>query len=183
MKKQIEGVAFKPGGQRDWVQVMCNGGVALQLALLYSISVGIGYDSPFDFSSMYTPTSIGSAYLGALACCNGDTWASELGSVLSKKDPFHVILWKRVPRGTNGGITLVGVAASFVGGAVVGAAYYLGVLLGQYDSILTHVVPPQYNLILVGGVAGIVGSGIDSLLGATLQYSGWNETTRTVSTE
>ncbi|KAK0165874.1 hypothetical protein PV328_004355, partial [Microctonus aethiopoides] len=28
------------GGQRNWVQVLCNGGMALQLALLYLLDVG-----------------------------------------------------------------------------------------------------------------------------------------------
>lgn len=32
--------------------------------------------------------------------------------------------------------------------------------------------PPQWPLILFGGIAGLLGSIIDSLLGATLQYSG-----------
>ena len=33
--------------------------------------------------------------------------------------------------------------------------------------------PAQWPLIVVGGVAGGVGSLLDSLLGAPLQYSGW----------
>lgn len=36
---------------------------------------------------------------GAFACCNGDTWASEIGSVVGSRDPFLIISRKRVPRG------------------------------------------------------------------------------------
>ena len=41
LKKKIEGDDFKPGGQRNWVQVICNGGVALFMAVQYIHSVGI----------------------------------------------------------------------------------------------------------------------------------------------
>lgn len=42
---------------------------------------------------------------GAFACSNGDTWASELGSVLGGQ-PFLITTFKQVPKGTNGGITM-----------------------------------------------------------------------------
>lgn len=36
---------------------------------------------------------------GAFACSNADTWASELGSVISSNDPFLITTRVRVPRG------------------------------------------------------------------------------------
>ena len=31
---------FKEGGQRNWLQVLCNGGMALELSLLYLLDLG-----------------------------------------------------------------------------------------------------------------------------------------------
>lgn len=108
---------------------------------------------------------------GVFATCNGDTWASELGTVLSKSDPFLVTSFKRVPKGTNGGITLIGTLCSTVGGLVIGMSQYLAVLYFTDKNTLMY-APPQWPMIVFGAFAGFVGSMIDSFLGATLQYSG-----------
>ena len=72
MKRQIEGESFKYGGQRNWIQVFCNGGVGFQICLFFILSVGVAVDSPMDFNRLYSETFLATAYLGALACCNGE---------------------------------------------------------------------------------------------------------------
>lgn len=107
IKKKFE-EDWKGGeGKRNWAQVLCNAGMATQLALLYLMDCGSG-ERPIDFTGHYRSSWLGIGILGAFACCNGDTWASELGSVLAKSDPFLITTRKRVPRGTNGGVTLIG---------------------------------------------------------------------------
>ena len=39
---------FKEDGQRNWLQVLCNGGMALELSLLYLLDLGSA-DLPVDF--------------------------------------------------------------------------------------------------------------------------------------
>lgn len=110
-------------------------------------------------------------FKGSFACCNGDTWASELGSVLGRTQPFLITTRKSVPRGTNGGITIIGLIMSFLGGIVVGLTYYVTVLY-CIDSKTLLMSSPQWPIIIFGGIAGLFGSIIDSLIGATLQFSG-----------
>lgn len=164
---------FKDGGQRNWIQVFCNGGMATQLALLYLLDVGC-VEQPIHFDKHYRSSWLSIGILGAFACCNGDTWASEIGSVVGNKDPFLITSFKRVPKGTNGGVSWVGLAASALGGMTVGLFDYLTILL-TVDTAVLQLAAPQWPIIIVGGIGGFVGSIIDSLLGATLQYSGVNE--------
>lgn len=74
-----------------------------------------------------------------------------------------------ISKGTNGGVTPVGLVASFLGGLAVGAAYFVTQLLLIND---LHAADPQWPLIVYGGVAGLLGSMLDSFLGAHMQYSG-----------
>jgi len=38
---------------------------------------------------------------GALACSNGDTWASELGTVVGRAEPFLITSRQKVPKGKH----------------------------------------------------------------------------------
>ncbi|XP_023934796.1 transmembrane protein 19 [Bicyclus anynana] len=178
LKRKIE-EDFKEGGQRNWVQVLCNGGMATQLGLLYLLDVGAS-ERPINFSKDYRASWLSIGVLGVFACCNGDTWASELGTVLSKSDPVLITTWKQVPKGTNGAISAIGTIVSTLGGLVVGLTHYLTVLYFSDRTLLMY-APPQWSLIIYGAFAGLIGSVIDSLLGATLQYSGVDKDGKIVS--
>lgn len=167
IKKKIDS-DYKEGGQRNWVQVFCNGGVPTELALLYMIEVGPG-EIPVDFGRQFSASWMCLSLLGALACSTGDTWASEVGPVLSQSRPRLISTWEEVPAGTNGGVTTVGLVASFLGGLAVGGAYFISQLLFVKD---LHLADSQWPLIMYGGVAGLLGSLLDSFLGAHMQYSG-----------
>ena len=162
---------FKEGGQRNWVQVLCNGGPNTLYAFLY-----LFYQYPFD-ASINTNDQFGGFLLLAsmcgFACCNGDTWASEVGSVLASSNPRLITTWKEVPKGTNGGVSLVGTLASAAGGGVVGLAYYLSGLAVEEGGCLSCL--GGVELVGLGVVSGFVGSMIDSLFGATVQYSGYDK--------
>ncbi|XP_034019157.1 transmembrane protein 19 [Thalassophryne amazonica] len=168
-KKKID-AEYKEGGQRNWVQVFCNGGVPTELALLYMIEVG-PCEIPVDFTKQFSASWMCLSLLGALACSTGDTWASEVGPVLSQSQPRLITTWKEVPAGTNGGVTPIGLAASFLGGLTVGVTYFVTQLLLVSD---LHLAAPQWPVIAYGAVAGLLGSMLDSFLGAHLQYSGFD---------
>lgn len=74
--------------------------------------------------------------------------------------------------GTNGGVTTVGLVASFLGGAAVGVAYFVTQLVTVSD---LHLADPQWPIVVYGGLAGLLGSMLDSFLGAHMQYSGRTE--------
>lgn len=172
-KKESIEEDFKVGGQRNWIQVICNGGVAAEMAILYMIEIGIT-ESAIDFRNNYVSSWLSIAVLASIAGANGDTWASELGAVFSKGDPVLITSLKPVPRGTNGGVSLPGLLVSLLGGILVGVMYYAALLLFLTRDILSF-CPPQWPVILAGGLAGIFDSLVDSLLGATLQFSGINK--------
>ena len=73
--------------------------------------------------------------------------------------------------GTNGGVSSAGTIASGLGGLLVGLAYYAASCL-LVNAGPMHQTPAQWPLLVVGLMAGVLGSIIDSFLGAVFQYSG-----------
>ncbi|XP_067649311.1 transmembrane protein 19-like isoform X1 [Haliotis asinina] len=170
-KKKFE-EDYKEGGQRNWLQVLCNGGAASLFSVLYLLEAGSA-EKTFDFSRRYSSTWWAAGVLGSLACCCGDTFASEVGTVFGHSKPWLVTTFRRVPRGTNGGVTFTGTVSSMFGGFIVGVAYYATLLLCSTELTLSD-SPPQWPIVLLSTLGGFVGSIIDSYLGALLQFSGYD---------
>lgn len=123
-------------------------------------------------------SSILLSFIGHYSCCNGDTWSSELG-VLSHSDPYLITTMKRVPKGTNGGISFIGTISSILGGFSIGFSFFICSMIKDSNlAISTN----QWIVILIATLSGLIGSLIDSLMGATIQYSGWdNDISKVVS--
>ncbi|KAG6837595.1 hypothetical protein H0H93_007009 [Arthromyces matolae] len=109
------------------------------------------------------------AVLGHLGCCLGDTLASELG-ILSTKKPRLVTTGQEVPPGTNGGMTVWGTTCSVIGGTIIGFVMAL-VLLWENGACGSGIVA---QMVAYGAFAGGFGSLVDSLLGATVQRTRYN---------
>mmetsp|Transcript_358 Transcript_358/g.415 ORF Transcript_358/g.415 Transcript_358/m.415 type:complete len:334 (-) Transcript_358:61-1062(-) len=195
------------GGQRGAVQVLACSILATVVALFFAYY--IGEDCSVDFSSQpstqlelnnildfpylftsvasyasHTPLSVSrkhlaaylwSAYIAHYATTTADTWASELG-ILSKNEPrlITTLFMQEVPRGTNGGVSLFGTLASALGGAFIGCIFWV-------MSSSTHQSQySQYPMVSVGLLCGLLGSLIDSLLGATVQATYYDREKRCI---
>jgi uncharacterized protein (TIGR00297 family) len=134
---------YAKGARRDAGQVLANGGLAALLALAHWLWPEAAW--PW------------AAFAGALAAVNADTWATELG-VLNPAPPRLITTGRAVERGTSGGVSLAGYAAALGGAGLIalGAA-----LFTPADGAL--------RIFAAVTLAGLLGSTLDSLLGAGLQ--------------
>lgn len=134
---------FEKGDTRDAWQAFSNGGVAALCAL----------------GALLAPHAAwGGAFLGALATANGDTWATELGT-LSRAEPWSLRSLRRVPRGSSGAVSPLGLGATAAGGLLIGTI--LGGGVASTGPVLAA----------LGLLTGVLGSLADSLLGASVQAS------------
>ncbi|KAJ7930026.1 integral membrane protein DUF92-domain-containing protein [Mycena leptocephala] len=113
------------------------------------------------------------AALGHFACCLGDTLASELG-ILSSSPPRLITTGKAVPHGTNGGVSVGGTLASFAGGIIMGLMMSISLIIENSACRSTWFALSR-DLLVWGGLGGIGGSGLDSLLGATIQMTRYDD--------
>lgn len=147
-RKQAAASSYEKGGRRDAGQVLANGGLATFVCLLWQL-----WPSELWWF----------AFLGVMAAVNADTWATEIGS-LSRNEPVSIVRLRRVPKGTSGGVSLLGSSAAAVGALVIGLA---AVVLIQAEA--APEVKGGVMLLTVTLVGGLAGAFTDSLLGATVQ--------------
>ncbi|GAB2289244.1 hypothetical protein Dimus_023549 [Dionaea muscipula] len=166
-KRAINPHYFTERGRRNWIQVLYNSGIATVLAVLTCMMREGEDHCLFSRKPSATMKAIVGGIIGHYSCRNGDTWSSELG-ILSDDLPRLFTTMKRVKRGTNGAITKSGLYAAVVAGFMIGLTY---VLYGLFDGECSQVEP--VFVIVLSALLGLCGSQLDSLLGATLQYSGY----------
>lgn len=175
---------YAVGGQRNWIQVLASSFLATLAALAFYYYCGedqhISFGAPANPANVLTigqftvhkstlATYLWAVYLAHYCTANADTWASELG-VLSTHDPRLVttLFTRVVPRGTNGGMSLFGTAASGAGGAFIGAIFWLFSYLPSLQGNGQQAAA-QYPVLIYSLLCGLLGSLVDSVLGATVQ--------------
>ena len=141
-KKRI-GVEQGRGGARGYRNVFSNGIVAAAAAVLFGV-----FQQPV-FIVMY---------VGSVATATADTLASEIG--VTGGIPYMITTLKKVPVGTNGGVTVRGEAVAFLGGLIISLV-----------ALVLNVITLQ--MVVICTFAGFIGTNIDSLVGATLENRGF----------
>ncbi len=141
-KLQYE-LLYEKSSMRDAGQVAANGGIASVLVALW-----------YMFPSM---TFVYTGFVGAIAAATADTWGTEIGT-LAGGTPRSIVSFKRVEKGTSGGVSIIGLAGGLVGAALIAAS---ALLFPQPQAIR--------NFAAVMVAAGLAGTLTDSVLGATLQ--------------
>ena len=147
-EEKVQSETASGGPRRSWRQVLATSGTSTLLIVLHWWRLAKNAESRIFY--------IG--FLAAYACSTADTFSSEIG-ILSKAQPVSIITWKKVPPGTNGGITLLGLLAGGAGGLVIGV---VAILMTPLDS--RHITD-----LWLCFISGLVGTLSDSLLGALFQ--------------
>ena len=144
--KLERGIAQGKGGVRGYKNVFSNSLAALSLSLAYGV-----FPSHGEF--------LLAAFLGSVATATGDTLASEIGETYKGK-PRMITTFKKVPVGTDGGISTLGEGASLFGSSVIALLAFI-------------FIEPDINLIIAVVAGGFIGTNIDSVFGATFQQKGY----------
>ncbi|KAL8953141.1 MAG: hypothetical protein Q9222_000962 [Ikaeria aurantiellina] len=174
-------------GPRTHIQVLANSAVASVLILLH-YRQHLARDESKDASQGCWPYGQDLLVVGIVsnyAAVAADTFSSELG-ILSKTRPRLLTSWnfREVPPGTNGGITIWGTSAGFLGAATialtsvillpfcpVGSSTRTGKLLSDSQPGLEGGSGWGLNEKVVWFVAVTVWGGVGSLLDSAL--GGW----------
>ncbi|KAI1179147.1 integral membrane protein DUF92 [Nemania sp. FL0916] len=172
-------------GPRTHVQVLANSLMASILSLLHTYQLSQRRSAILSGS---TPTGtycyawggdllvVGIIANYAAVCA--DTFSSELG-ILSRTEPRLITSWnlRKVPRGTNGGVTLWGFVAGFLGSAIIVATSLLFLpmcgdsTMGRIGGGRPWSVAEKASFAFGMTVWGTLGSLLDSFLGGWLQRS------------
>ncbi|EAQ92301.1 hypothetical protein CHGG_00536 [Chaetomium globosum CBS 148.51] len=173
-------------GPRNHVQVLANSLTASLFSLLHAYQLR-SREQALLTSGGNDAGSLCFAWGGDLlvigiianyACVAADTLSSELG-ILATGQPRLItsLTLRKVPRGTNGGVTLTGLAAGLLGSVIVVTAAMLFLPFcsdetsGKLGGGAPWAIEERRALILGLTLWGLLGSVVDSILGGLFQTS------------
>ncbi|PHH75229.1 hypothetical protein CDD82_4529 [Ophiocordyceps australis] len=176
-----------PEGPRTQVQVLANSLMGSILTILHAIQLrrrAAAYadtDSPDPHGTMCFSWGGDLLVIGIIAnyaCVTADTFSSELG-ILSRSEPRLITspTLRKVPRGTNGGVTLLGLAAGMLGSLIVVTAAMLSLPVCTQETShslgggIAWSLGQRRELMAFLVMWGTLGSVLDSVLGALFQRS------------
>ncbi len=159
-KKDVQD-KFAKGGERDSSQVLANGLGGLIFATCHLLVFLLTDNALISNAFVY-------AFIATIGTVNADTWGTEIG-ILSKDQPYWILnLKQKVERGTSGGVSPKGTAASFIG------AFLVSIVALIIEVFWKNPIPESsswqiYLFIPITILIGFIGGLIDSLFGATIQ--------------
>ena len=137
------GVAEKRGGRRGPENVWGSAATGMFFAILIKLDLG-------------NLTYLEMAFAASFAAKLSDTFGSEIGKRFGQ-NTYLITSFKRVQRGTEGGISLEGTFASLIGSILMS---YLMMLLGFISSI---------DQLLIVTISGFIATIFESIIGAKYQ--------------
>ena len=176
-------------GPRNHVQVLANSLTASIFSLLHTYQLHLRQQAlaaaPRDpgLGSLCFSWGGDLLVIGIIAnyaCVAADTFSSELG-ILSSGEPRLITSWnlRKVPRGTNGGVSLAGLLAGLFGSMIIVTASILTLPLctdqtvGRFAGGGTAPWTLDQRRTLIMGLTlwGFLGSVVDSILGGLFQQT------------
>ena len=151
-EKREQGFHEGDEGERDWTNVVANGGVPLVVSILAIISK--------DWETLFP------VFAASVAVAASDTFASEFGALDTRV--YMITTMKKCEQGINGGFSPTGQLAAMAGALLIALiATGLGLLVGA-DALADPI-----EFIVSVTLIGFIGCQIDSLFGAVLENRGY----------
>lgn len=132
---------FEKQEQRDYLQVLANGGAGGILVIFFYLT---------GMNIFYI------AFVSLLAAVCADTWGTEIGTIMKTKT-YNILSFKEIEQGLSGGISVIGLTGSLLGAFVIALSSiaWINFNIVSYICLIT--------------LAGFLGSIFDSVLGASIQ--------------
>tara|TARA_B100000609_G_C17204189_1_gene429928 strand:- start:30 stop:797 length:768 start_codon:yes stop_codon:yes gene_type:complete len=139
-------------GERDWTNVISNGGVPMLISLYAFMTE--------DWQELLP------IFVASVAVATSDTFASEVGCLDNRV--YMITTLKKCEPGLNGGFSPNGQIAALVGALLISlVATALGLLVGA------EALSSPVEFIVSISIIGFLGCQVDSLLGALLENRGY----------